>query len=77
MDRTTGHEVPLYPNVLLQKLPKHCENQQLYEFSELLSAKGNTIIYHLVTLSKFDFLQQSWILRWARRICERYKCPQL
>lgn len=36
----TSYEVPVYPNVLLQELPQHREDQQLHQLPELLPTKG-------------------------------------
>lgn len=40
MAGASGHEVLVHPNVLLQELPQHREDQQLHQLSELLLAKG-------------------------------------
>lgn len=37
-----SYEVPVYPNVLLQELPQHRQDQQLHQLPELLPTKGTS-----------------------------------
>lgn len=46
-----SHEVPVYPNVLLQELPQHRQDQQLHQLPELLPTKGTSNTQNTLTVT--------------------------